>query len=71
MADFYDALTSARAYRGAMPANEAIKLIQDGSGKHFDPAVAAAAVRLFERGELQVEAMPSQIMKVLPARAPE
>ena len=53
VADFYDALTSARAYRGAMPANEAIKLIQDGAGKHFDPAVAAAAMRLFDRGELQ------------------
>jgi HD-GYP domain-containing protein (c-di-GMP phosphodiesterase class II) len=67
VADFYDALTSARAYRGAMPANEAIKLIQDGAGKHFDPAVAAAARRLFDRGELNVEAMPSQIMKVPPA----
>jgi HD-GYP domain-containing protein (c-di-GMP phosphodiesterase class II) len=66
VADFYDALTSARAYRGAMAGNEAIKLIQDGAGKHFDPAVAAAAIRLFERGELQVEAMPSQIMKVVP-----
>src|SRR5260370_36061358 len=50
VADFYDALTSARAYRGAMSAHEAIKLIQDGAGKHFDPAVAAAAVRLFDRG---------------------
>jgi HD-GYP domain-containing protein (c-di-GMP phosphodiesterase class II) len=71
VADFYDALTSARAYRGAMPANEAIKLIQDGAGKHFDPAVAAAALRLFDRGELNVEAMPSQIQKVVPARIEE
>lgn len=71
VADFYDALTSARAYRGAMPANEAIKLIQDGSGKHFDPAVAAAMLRLFDRGELHVDAMPSEILKVLPARPPE
>jgi HD-GYP domain-containing protein (c-di-GMP phosphodiesterase class II) len=71
VADFYDALTSARAYRGAMPAHEAIKLIADGAGKHFDPEVAAAALRLFDRGELQVEAMPSQIMKVIPLPAPE
>ena len=54
-----------------MPANEAIQLIQEGSGKHFDPAVAAAAIRLFDRGELQVDAMPSQIMKVIPMPAPE
>jgi len=66
VADFYDALTSARSYRGAMSATEAIKLIQDGAGKHFDPAVAAAAIRLFDRGDLNVEAMPSEIRKVLP-----
>ncbi len=35
-----------------MPAEEAIKLIEHGAGSHFDPAVAAAAIRLFERGEL-------------------
>ena len=65
VADFYDALTSARAYRAAMPAEEAIKLIADGAGTHFDPAVAAAAIRLFQRGALHVEAMPSEIRKVL------
>lgn len=68
VADFYDALTSARAYREAMPANDAIQLIEDGAGKHFDPAVAAAAIRLFERGELHVDAMPSEIGGVLPAK---
>jgi HD-GYP domain-containing protein (c-di-GMP phosphodiesterase class II) len=71
VADFYDALTSARAYRGAMSAHEAIKLIEDGAGKHFDPAVAAAAIRLFDRGAFNVDAMPSEILKVLPARTPE
>jgi HD-GYP domain-containing protein (c-di-GMP phosphodiesterase class II) len=70
VADFYDALTSARAYRAAMPANEAIKMIGDGAGTHFDPAVAAAAVRLFDKGEFQVDAMPSEIRKVLPPRTP-
>jgi HD-GYP domain-containing protein (c-di-GMP phosphodiesterase class II) len=70
VADFYDALTSARSYRGAMPATEAIKLIQDGAGTHFDPAVAAAAIRLFDRGELNVDAMPSEILRVPPPREP-
>jgi putative nucleotidyltransferase with HDIG domain len=71
VADFYDALTSARAYRAAMPANDAIQLIEDGAGTHFDPAVAAALVHLFRRGELNVDAMPSEIRKVLPVRAPK
>ena len=70
VADFYDALTSARAYRGAMPASEAIKMIADGAGKHFDPAVAAAALRLFDKGEFQVDAMPSEIRRMPPSREP-
>lgn len=71
VADFYDALTSARAYRAAMGGDEAIKLIERGSGTHFDPAVAAAAVRLYERGELNVDAMPSEIRPAPPARVTE
>ena len=53
-----------------MPAHDAIKLIQDGAGTHFDPAVAAAAIRLFDRGELNVDAMPSEILRVPPPREP-
>ena len=71
VADFYDALTSARSYRGAMPATDAIGLIRDGAGRHFDPAVAAAAIRLFDKGELHVDPMPSEIARVVPARAAE
>lgn len=68
VADFYDALTSARAYRGAMPSDEAVRLIQAGAGSHFDPAIAAALVRIFERGELHLDDMPSEIRQVLPGR---
>ena len=68
VADFYDALTSARSYRGALSAEETIGLIAKGSGTHFDPTVAAALVRLFERGELNLDAMPSEIRQMLPGR---
>ena len=67
VADFYDALTSARTYRAAMDPAEAIALIEKGAGSHFDPRIAAAAVRLFERGELMVEILPSEIRSVSPA----
>ena len=50
-----------------MPADEAIRLVASGSGTHFDPAIAAAAVRLFERGALNVGAMPSEIRQILSA----
>ena len=71
VADFYDALTSARAYRAAMPAVEAIDLVKKGAGQHFDPQVAEALVRLFDRGELDLDAMPSEIRQILPARVVE
>src|SRR3954464_4584362 len=61
VADFYDALTSSRAYRDALPAAEAIARVASGAGSHFDPTIAAAAVRLFDRGALNVDAMPSEM----------
>jgi HD-GYP domain-containing protein (c-di-GMP phosphodiesterase class II) len=52
VADFLDALTSRRAYRPPMTVDDAIALIVQGAGTHFDPEVASAVVRLHERGEL-------------------
>ncbi|MBW9087878.1 HD domain-containing protein [Rhizobium wenxiniae] len=42
VADVYDALVSERVYKPAMSHNEAVSIITEESGKHFDPAVVAA-----------------------------
>jgi len=55
IADFLDALTSARAYHAAKPLDEVVQIIAEGSGIHFDPEMADAVVRLHARGELNVE----------------
>ena len=68
VADCYDALTSARSYRGAMSTEAAIEIIAKTSGTHFDPRVAAALVRVYERGELNLAATPSEIRQMLPGR---
>ena len=39
VADVFDALTTDRVYRRAIPVEEAIALMQAERGKHFDPAV--------------------------------
>jgi len=52
VADFLDALTSARPYRGPLTLEKAISLLNDGAGTHFDPALVRAAVELYARGEL-------------------
>jgi HD-GYP domain-containing protein (c-di-GMP phosphodiesterase class II) len=55
IADFYDALTSARSYRSAMSRDEAIELIRRSSGTHFQDSLAALVVRLHEAGTLLPE----------------
>jgi response regulator RpfG family c-di-GMP phosphodiesterase len=42
VADVYDALTSRRVYKDAMPHDQAIAIIVEGRGKHFDPHVVDA-----------------------------
>jgi putative two-component system response regulator len=47
VADVFDALTSERPYKAAMPLNKALAVMQTERGRHFDPAcldVFAAAV---------------------------
>jgi PAS domain S-box-containing protein len=44
VADVYDALTSKRVYKDAMPHEQARAIIVDGAGEHFDPVVVDAFV---------------------------
>ncbi|WP_427500705.1 HD domain-containing phosphohydrolase [Methylomonas sp. MED-D] len=42
LVDVYDALTSRRVYKAPMPRGEAMNLIVEGNGSHFDPDIVAA-----------------------------
>lgn len=42
VADVYDALTSKRVYKPALPHDEAIGIIMKGRGQHFDPQIVDA-----------------------------
>ena len=42
VADVFDALTSKRCYKSAMPLEKACAIIKEESGTHFDPAVVEA-----------------------------
>jgi HD-GYP domain-containing protein (c-di-GMP phosphodiesterase class II) len=53
VADAFDAMTSSRPYRPAMPAEKAFAELQEKAGTHFD----AACVRAFLRLRPQVEEM--------------
>lgn len=46
VADVYDALTTRRVYKDAFPHEQAMGMISEQSGRHFDPQVAGAALDL-------------------------
>jgi len=44
--DVYDALVSERPYKKAFSHEEALKIIMEGSGRHFDPSIAEVFVEI-------------------------
>jgi putative nucleotidyltransferase with HDIG domain len=50
VADVYDALTTARSYRPALSQEEALRIMQNDSGKVFDPELFAIFRSLVETG---------------------
>ena len=52
VADFYDAVTSDRPYRPAVGHEEAIAMIRERAGSHFDTRIVEAVLRLHERDGL-------------------
>jgi len=49
VADAYDAMTSTRSYRKALPQEVAFQELRDKSGKQFHPECAAALIRAIEK----------------------
>jgi len=49
LADVYDALISRRVYKQGMPHEEAVRIIREGRGSHFDPDIADAFLELAEQ----------------------
>jgi len=47
IADIFDALTSSRPYRGAMPPEEALAHLQELAGKQLDPLLVDVFVRIY------------------------
>jgi hypothetical protein len=47
VADVFDALSSKRCYKEPMPVEKSVGLVDEGKGKHFDPAVVEAFHKAF------------------------
>ncbi len=51
LADVYDALRSKRPYKDAMSHDAACRIIAEGAGKHFDPAVIETFIQVHREFE--------------------
>jgi len=49
IADVYQALISDRPYRKAYPQKQALRIIKDGSGTHFDPNIVDTFLKLIQQ----------------------
>jgi len=54
VADSFDAMTSSRTYRMALPLREACRRMREGAGTQFDPQIVAAFEQAIAAGDLQV-----------------
>jgi HD-GYP domain-containing protein (c-di-GMP phosphodiesterase class II) len=65
--DAFDAMTTDRAYRGALPVDVALTEVRRGAGTQFDPVVAAALVAVVERQHVPEPPQPRAEAVELPA----
>jgi HD-GYP domain-containing protein (c-di-GMP phosphodiesterase class II) len=49
--DAFDAMTTDRSYRKALPAEEAVRRLRESSGRQFDPKIVEAFLRTLEKDE--------------------
>lgn len=49
VADVYDALTSRRVYKDAIPHDQAIAIVLEGRGRHFDPDIVDAFIQITDQ----------------------
>ncbi len=55
VADVYDAITSNRSYRNAMPISQVLDIFESGAGTQFDPAVVEVFLSLLHQQEVSCE----------------
>ena len=65
VADVFDALSSRRPYKGPLPPDEVLRILQEGRGSHFDPVVLDLFVPMAERLRRQLDGLDEDAVKAL------
>ena len=61
IADAFDAITSVRNYKEAVPVPQAIDILRSEAGKQFDPGLVEIFAELVESGELELHAPKTEL----------
>lgn len=70
VADVFDAMTSDRPYRNALPVQEVFDYMREVSGKHLDGECVDALIRAYENGKIQTQKMRA-VAQTRPLRVPK
>src|SRR5450755_2808076 len=70
VADTFDALTTNRPYQQAHDPVEALRIIQNLSGKRLDPRAVTALMAVFYRGEIRIQKLAVPAVAVEPVASP-
>jgi len=65
VADVYDALTSRRAYKDAFSHAEAVKIMLEGKGSHFDPGLIEVFVAVQSQFDAVRETMQEHPLRIV------
>jgi hypothetical protein len=60
VADFFEAITAKRHYRGPMPLSQAIRLLEERSGAHFEKKVVKAFIQYLQKDTQLLEELNAQ-----------
>ncbi|MNS38448.1 Cyclic di-GMP phosphodiesterase response regulator RpfG [compost metagenome] len=71
LGDVFDAITSKRDYREAMPLSQALNIIRQGTGTHFDPDLVPVFIEMIEEQGVIYHERDQQVQPPEPAEAQE
>jgi putative nucleotidyltransferase with HDIG domain len=63
--DVFDALTSRRPYKEPLPPTEAIAILRNGSGSHFDPALVESFIPIAASLHAKMSALPEESIETV------
>ncbi len=63
-ADFFEAITAKRHYREPLPLNVAVRLLEEGSGSHFDPKIIKAFLAYIASRDFTAENSPPRSQRL-------